>query len=92
MQEIVDQVSTAIRCTPISSHLWANVSGADQNARQCHGQDLVRHTINIAQRLNQRGACRLRFATTALPGNSTCRRFAVKLTPVRIPLPASRIS
>jgi len=34
----------------------ANVSGADQNARHRHGQDLVGNAVDVAQRLDQANA------------------------------------
>ena len=34
----------------------ANVSGADQNARHRHGQDLVRNAVDVAHRLDQANA------------------------------------
>jgi len=53
VQEIVDQ---RIDCDQVHADFQpprANIGGADQNAGQGHGQDLVRNAIDVPQRLDQ---------------------------------------
>ena len=53
MQEIVDQGIDRNQVHADFQPPRANVSGADQNAGQGHGQHLVGNAVDIAQRLNQ---------------------------------------
>ena len=57
VQEIVDQGIDRNQLQPDFEPPRANVGGADQNAGQRHGEHLVRHAVNIAQRINQGIAC-----------------------------------
>ena len=59
VQEIVDQGIDRNQVHTGLQPLGANIGGTDQNAREGHGQHLVRNAIDIAQRLNQ-GIARLR--------------------------------
>ena len=54
VQEIVDQGIDRDQVHADFQPPRANVSGADQNAGQRHGQHLVGNAVDIAQRLNQR--------------------------------------
>ena len=56
MQEIVDQRINRNQVHADFQPPRANVSGADQNAGQGHGQDLVRNAVDVAQRLDQADA------------------------------------
>ena len=53
VQEIVDQGIDRNQVHADFQPPWANVSGADQDAGQCHGQDLVGDPVDVAQWLNQ---------------------------------------
>ena len=53
MQEIVDQRINRNQVHADFQPPRANVSGADQNAGQGHGQHLVGNAVDIAQRFNQ---------------------------------------
>ena len=65
MQEIVDQGIDRNQVHADFQPPRANVSGADQNAGQGHGQHLVGNAVDIAQRFNQ-GLARLRQRVGAL--------------------------
>ena len=53
VQEIVDQGIDRDQLHANFEPARANVSGADQNARHRHGQDLVRNAVDVAHRLDQ---------------------------------------
>ena len=56
MQEIVDQGIDRDQVHADFQPPRANISGTDQNARQGHGEHLVRNAVDVAQWLNQRHA------------------------------------
>ena len=58
VQKIMDQGIDRDQLHADFEPLGANVSGADQNAGQRHGEHFVRNAVDIAQRLNQ-GIARL---------------------------------
>jgi len=56
VQEVVDQGIDGDQVHANFQPPRANVSGADQNARHRHGQDLVRNAADVAHRLDQANA------------------------------------
>ena len=52
VQEVVDQGIDGDQVHANFQPPRANVSGADQNARHRHGQDLVRNAVDVAHRLD----------------------------------------
>jgi hypothetical protein len=56
VQEIVDQGIDRDQVHADFQPPRANISGTNQNARQGHGEHLVRNAVDVAQRLDQANA------------------------------------
>ena len=90
VQEIVDQGIDRDQVHADFQPPRANVSGADQNAGQGHGQHLVGNAVDIAQRFNQ-GLADLRSAgLAALVVRLVANRSSIQ--PTRSPSATSRMN